>query len=101
MRVADFKTLAGEHHIKNVNFVESSCGPMVIEVEFERGQEVVRDLIKDSKGNVITYTNITQAYDVCSRAGVHRANLVQVIPHDEACVGMFAEYHRDAIPLKF
>jgi len=101
MRISEFKSLASGPGLRGVNFVESSCGPMVIEVEFAKGGELHRELIKDSAGHVLTYSNITQAYDLCTRAGVHEANLVQVIPHDEACMGAFADYHKEALPLRF
>jgi len=101
MRMSEFKSIANGPYLQKVNFVESSCGPMVIEVEFSQGEQVRRELIKDRKGDVVTCRCITQAYDLCSQAGVHEANLVQVIPHDEACMGSFAEYHKEALVLKF
>ena len=101
MRISEFKSLASGPHLHNVNFVESSCGPMVIEVEVSQGEQVKRELLRDHKGEVVTCSCITKAYDLCTQAGVHKANLVQVIPHDEACMGAYAEYHRDAIALKF
>lgn len=97
MQISEFKALASSHRLKNVNFIESGCGPMVVEVEYDDGKE----LIKDSHGEVMTCTNVTQAYDLCHRAGVHSANLVQVVPHDEACSGVVMDYHRESIPLKF
>lgn len=101
MRVSEFRMLAQGPHLQAVNFIESSCGPMVIEVEFEQGVENKRALIRNAQGEVITCRCITQAYDVCTKVGVHRANLIQVIPHDEACMGSYAEYHRESMPLRF
>jgi hypothetical protein len=97
MQISEFKALAASHKLKAVNFIESGCGPMVVEIVYEGG----KDLIKDSHGEVLTYTNVTHAYDVCHKAGVHEANLVQVVPHDEACGGVSMDYHRESTPLKF
>jgi len=97
MNVSDFEDLAQSSRLKAVNFVESGCGPMVIEVESDQGT----DLIRDRHGEIITCQNVSQAYAVCQKAGVHEANLVQVIPHDETCSGVIMDYHRDSIPLKF
>ncbi|ANG62899.1 hypothetical protein A8C75_10655 [Marinobacterium aestuarii] len=97
MQISEFKALVSSHKLKAVNFIESGCGPMVVEVEYEGG----KDLIKNSDGAVFTCLNVTQAYDLCHRAGVHEANLVQVTPHDETCAGVVMDYHRDSIPLKF
>ncbi|WP_027856027.1 hypothetical protein [Marinobacterium jannaschii] len=101
MNVADFKSLAEAHSLRAVNFIESGCGPMVIEVEYDKDSEPVRELIKDSHGEVVTCKNVTQAYGLCQKAGVHKANLVQVIPHDEACQAEYADYHRESMPLTF
>ena len=97
MQISEFKELAASHRLTNVNFIESGCGPMVVEVEFEGG----KDLIRDAKGEVLTCANVTQAYDLCHKAGIHAANLVQVVPHDEVCAGVAMDYHRESIPLKF
>jgi hypothetical protein len=97
MQISEFKALVSSHKLKAVNFIESGCGPMVVEVEYDGGKA----LIKDSAGEVVTYANVTLAYDVCHRAGVHEANLIQVVPHDEAGGGQNMDYHRESTPLKF
>ncbi len=101
MNMSEFITLAEEHRLRNVNFIESGCGPMVIQVEYGKDAETEKDLIKDNKGDVITCRSVSEAYNICHKAGVHRANLVQVIPHDEACTNAFADYHSESIPLRF
>lgn len=101
MNMSEFISLAEQHRLRNVNFIESGCGPMVIQVEYGRDAQTEKDLIKDENGVVITCKNVGQAYDICHRAGVHRANLVQVVPHDEACSSGFADYHSESIPLRF
>lgn len=89
------------HTLKGVNFIESGSGPIVIEVEFDQEDRLQKELIKDEAGNVVTCKNLKEGYDLCLKAGVHSANLVQIIPHDEACQSAYADYHRDSIPLKF
>lgn len=101
MNISEFISLAEEHRLKNVNFIESGCGPMVIQVEYGQDADTEKELIKDSEGAVITCKSVTEAYGICHKAGVHRANLVQVIPHDEACANSFADYHSESIPLRF
>lgn len=101
MRYAEFKTLVSNDYLLNVNFIESSCGPMVIEVEYEIDNEHGKQLLKNDKGEVMSVNCITKAYDLCTNVGVHSANLVQTIPHDEACMGKYADYHSESMPLKF
>lgn len=67
-----------------VKFVATSCGPMVIQVCFQREATMVKKLIKDAQGNVVTCQNLSQAYAVCRSAGVRQAELIQVLPHVEA-----------------
>lgn len=69
----------------SVKFVASSCGPMVIQVCFIQGDDWVEKLIKDGHGKVVTCQNLSQAYAVCRSAGVRQAELIQVLPHAEAC----------------
>jgi len=101
MNMSEFITLAEQHRLRNVNFIESGCGPMVIQVEYGYDKNMTKDLIKDNDGAVITCRSVAEAYNICHKAGVHRANLVQVIPHDEACSNSYAEYHSESIPLRF
>ncbi|MFW1678563.1 hypothetical protein ACFVYJ_12405 [Pontibacter sp. JAM-7] len=101
MNINQLSDLQKSQQLKSVNFIESGCGPMVIEIEFQRDKSYLRELIKDDAGKVVTCSNITQGYDICHRAGIHHANLVQIIPHDEACYSEFADYHRSSLPLSF
>ncbi len=68
-----------------VRFIAPACGPMVAQVCLDRDGKTMRELLKDPKGRVITHQNLSQAYDLCRSAGVVEAELLQVIPHDEAC----------------
>ncbi|WP_461516119.1 hypothetical protein [Porticoccus sp.] len=70
-----------------VRFIAPACGSMVAQVCLDRNGEAIGELLKDPKGRVITYQNLSQAYDLCRSAGVVEAELFQVIPHDEACAG--------------
>lgn len=86
--------------IKKVRLIESGCSPIVIEVEY--GSDRVRkELLKAEDDQVMTFKNISQAYDVCRDAGIHEADLVQVIPHDEACAGGYLSYDQQAMTLRF
>ena len=98
MNMSDFRQLARDNHIKQIRFVESSCSPLVIELTQTDNQ---RALLKDNHGEVMKFKNIAQAYDICREQGFHSAELVQIIPHDEACAGSFTQYDQQAIPLKF
>ncbi|MCP4596745.1 hypothetical protein [Neptuniibacter sp.] len=101
MDIDELTDLHLQHHINAVNFIESGSGPMVIEVEFSRGGDRKRELIKDDEGRIITCKNIKEGYDICLKAGLHEANLVQIIPDDEVCRSEFADYHKEIMPLKF
>ncbi len=90
-----------KQQLKAVNFVESGHGPMVIEVEYENSDGIQRSLIKDNQGKVATYQHLKAGYELCLKAGIHEANLVQVETHDEACQSDYADYHRELIPLVF
>lgn len=46
---------------------------------------MVKKLIKDLHGKVVTCQNLLQAYDVCRSAGVRQAELIQILPHTETC----------------
>ncbi|WP_299181716.1 hypothetical protein [uncultured Neptuniibacter sp.] len=90
-----------QKRLKAVNFIESGCGPIVIEVEYAEKDKVQKELIKDSQGEVVTCHNLKEGYDICLKAGIHEANLIQMDTDDEACQATFANYHREVIPLKF
>jgi len=95
MTISDLRN-ATDQLIK-VRFFESSCGPMVIELQTQKD----RELLRDKSGDVISCKNITQAYSICRDAGIHTAELVQTIPHDEACASPTLSYEQQVIPLKF
>lgn len=69
----------------NVKFVATACGQMVIQICFLQDKTMVKKLIKDAQGNVVTCYNLSQAYAVCRSAGVRQAELIQVLPHTETC----------------
>ncbi|MGB0204695.1 MAG: hypothetical protein ACPF9K_06560 [Neptuniibacter sp.] len=86
--------------IRKVRLIESGCSPLVIEVEY--GSDKIRkELLKTEDNQVLSFKNISQAYDVCRDAGIHEAELVQVIPHDEACAGQYLSYDQQAMTLRF
>lgn len=101
MNVEQLATANHDHSLQVVNFIESGSGPIVIEAEFKQSGELHKELIKNEAGSVITCKNIKEGYDLCLKAGIHSANLVQIIPDDEVCQSSYADYHRELIPLKF
>ena len=101
MDTEQLETLNQQQRIKTVNFIESGCGPMVVEVEYSKGDETVRELIKDADGNVITCQQVKDGYDICLKVGIHKANLVLINTDDEASKSEFADYHRESVPLIF
>ena len=98
MKMSDFRSLANANKINRIRFIESSCSPIVIELT---QQDQQRSLLKTDQGDVLSFKNIAQAYDICRQQGFHEAELVQVIPHDEACAGKYIDYDQQSIPLKF
>ena len=96
-----FKSLAAQHHVDQVKFIESGCSPLVIEFSFEEAGQRKTTLLKTDNGDVIALKNISQAYEICRDAGIHKAYLVQVIPHDEACTASFLSYDQQSMPLTF
>ncbi|WP_299179532.1 hypothetical protein [uncultured Neptuniibacter sp.] len=101
MTIQDFRSIAQQLQINQVRFIESGCSPMVIEVQYGKVTDLKTDLLKDRRGEVLAFKNITQAYELCRDTGIHHAELVQIIPHDEACISSAVHYDQQAIPLKF
>lgn len=101
MRTRELAKLRRQGPPLTVRFIESSCGPMVIQVCFIRDGKDVRKLLKDSDGDVVTCSNLAQAYAVCISAGVREAELVQMIPQDEACAGTGNAAATASLPLTF
>jgi hypothetical protein len=100
MLISELKDMRRNDLIKKVRFIESGCSPMVVEVEY--GNETPKkQLIKTENDAVLSFKNISQAYELCREAGINEAELVQVIPHDEACAGSYVSYDQQAITLKF
>lgn len=98
MTISQLRNLVKANQIEQVRFVESSCSPFVIELIDKQG---MKSLLTDKQGKTFSYKNISQAYGICREAGIHQAELVQVIPHDEACVGHFVSYDNQTIQLRF
>jgi len=49
----------------------------------------------------MTCRHLGEAYALCRSAGVHCAELVQIVSHDEACAGDSSVATRPAMPLTF
>lgn len=101
MRTGELGKLRRQGRPFSVKFIESSCGPMVIQVCFIRDGKEVSKLLKGPAGDAITCSNLAQAYAVCASAGVREAELVQMIPHDEACAGTGNTAVTVSLPLTF
>jgi len=93
--------LKEQQRIKAVNFIEAGHSPIVIEVEYLHQGEVVKALLKDEEGIVTAYNHLKEGYDVCLKAGIHSANLIQIETDEEVCRSEYANYHRQLIPLTF
>lgn len=100
MLISELKELRLNDLVKNVRFIESGCSPMVVEVEYGR-EFFQKELIKTAQNSVLSFKNISQAYDLCREAGINQAELVQVIPHDEACSGQYMSYDQQVMALRF
>ena len=96
----EFVDFSKNRLIKKVRLIESGCSPIVIEVEYG-SDRVMKELLKAEDDQVMTFKNISLAYDLCRDAGIHEAELVQVIPHDEACAGQYLSYDQQAMTLRF
>ena len=101
MNIEQLQQLQSAKKIKVINFVESGCGPFVIEVEFIGENGPCNELLKNSEGQVISCKNLQEGYSLCQQVGLHEANLVQIVPHDEACTSEYADYHKESMPLRF
>ncbi len=105
MQISQFTRLARAGAVTNMRFIESGCSPLVLECQYEYPGDdnhvPMKALLENDQGDIMTCQNITQAYDICRKAGLHKAELVQVIPHDEACTGLTLRAEQQAIPLVF
>ncbi len=100
MLPSELKDMSGNDQIKAVRLIESGCSPIVVEVIYDN-ESPKKQLIKTDQNKVMTFKNISLAYELCRDAGINEAELVQVIPHDEACVGSYVSYDQQTIPLRF
>ena len=101
MNIEQLQELRLQQKVKAVNFIESGHSPLVIEVEYVDNGETFKALLKDGDGVVTSYNHLKEGYDICLKAGIHTANLVQIETDDEVCQSEYADYHRESIPLKF
>jgi hypothetical protein len=101
MNIEKLQELQSGKKVHAVNFVESGCGPFVIEVEFKGKNGLCNELLKNKEGQVISCNNLQEGYAICQQIGLHEANLVQIVPHDEACTSEYADYHKERMPLRF
>lgn len=98
MTIQELNAQVKHNQIAHVRFIESGCSPFVIELI---DKEKSKHLLTDKHGKTFSFKNISQAYLICREVGIHKAELVQVIPHDEACVGHYVSYEQQSIPLRF
>ena len=83
MKLKDLKKKAKANEVTNVRFIAMACSRIVIEVVF--GTNGDKALFRNHHGDVFIANNVASAQDVCLKAGIHKADLVQIIAHDEAC----------------
>lgn len=101
MNIERLQELKAQQMIKAVNFIEAGHSPLVIEIEYVDQGQCLRALLTDDEGVVISYNHLKEGYDVCLKAGIRKANLVQTETDDEVCQSAYARYHRESIPLVF
>jgi hypothetical protein len=101
MNIGQLSDLSVSRALLRVSFIESGNAPIVIEAEYKQSGKVRRSLLKDESGQVISCKNLKAAYDLCLKADLHEAYLVQIVPDEEACHSAYADYHKDTIPLRF
>ncbi len=100
MHISQMKAYAQSKMITAVKFIESGCSPIVIELSYISDRNIERQLLSKG-GKTLTCKSIEQAYCICRDAGIHQAELVQTIPHDEACAGPSYQNQPSTISLRF
>lgn len=86
MQISQMKTYAQSKLITAVKFIESGCSPIVIELSYIKDKAMHRELLTRG-AEVVTCKCLEQAYCICRSAGIHKAELVQIMTHDEASAG--------------
>ncbi|MBG57621.1 MAG: hypothetical protein CMK46_04950 [Porticoccus sp.] len=87
MTIKLLKRLRKMRQLDTVRFIRNACAPMVLQVAFFDNGQLRKQLIRTREGGVVTCRHLGEAYELCRSAGVHRAELVQIVSHDEACAG--------------
>lgn len=101
MTIKLLKRLRKLRQLDTVRFIQNACAPMVLQVAFFENGQLRRQLIRTREGEVMTCRHLGEAYALCRSAGVHRAELVQIVSHDEACAGDRSAVTRPAMSLTF
>jgi len=101
MTIKLLKRLRKRRQLDTVRFIRNACAPMVLQVAFFENGQLRRQLIRTREGGVMTCRHLGEAYALCRSAGVHCAELVQIVSHDEACAGDSSVATRPAMPLTF
>ncbi|SEQ94766.1 hypothetical protein SAMN03080615_03338 [Amphritea atlantica] len=100
MQISQMQTYAQSKLITAVKFIESGCSPIVIELSYIKDKAVHRELLRRG-GDVVTCKCLEQAYNICRDAGIHQAELVQTMTHDEAGADYTRAGEQPAMSLRF
>lgn len=100
MQISQLKQLVSANQLLNVRFIESGCSPIVIELNYQQGKQQHTTLLKRDQ-QTLTCKCLEQAYCICREAGIHRAELVQILTHDETGSGYDSHTQRSSMPLTF
>ena len=87
MTIKLLKRLRKMRQLDTVRIIRNACAPMVLQVAFFDNGQLRKQLIRTREGGVMTCRHLGEAYALCRSAGVHHAELVQIVSHDEACAG--------------
>ncbi|WP_372598657.1 hypothetical protein [Amphritea sp.] len=100
MQISQMKTYAQSKQITAVKFIESGCSPIVIELSYIKDEAMHRELLTRG-AEVVTCKCLEQAYCICRDAGIHKAELVQIMTHDEASAGDTLAGQNNPMMLRF
>lgn len=101
MTIRLLKRLQKMRELVAVRFIGNACAPIVVQVAFFEDGQLRQQLIKSRRGEVVTCRHLGEAYALCRSAGVHHAELVQIVSHDEACAVNRSATTRPVMSLTF
>jgi len=98
MTLKELKKKVRAKEINFIRFISMACNPIMIEVNHNADKKT---LLRNHHGDIYLAHNIAMAYEVCRKANIHQADLVQIIAHDEACADTLMRPTSQTMSLKF